>query len=61
MTFQQKSLRIASSIVGATSSEGSTWLTRRLKALESENDRLKRLIAEQMRVIDGLQAFSRQK
>lgn len=34
---------------------------RRLKELESENDRLKRLIAEQMLVIDGLKAFSRKK
>ncbi|WP_155632651.1 IS3 family transposase [Burkholderia cepacia] len=33
--------------------------TRRLKELESENDRLKRLIAEQMLVIDGLKEFSR--
>ncbi|WP_063809924.1 transposase [Burkholderia cepacia] len=32
---------------------------RRLKELESENDRLKRLIAEQMLVIDGLKVFSR--
>lgn len=32
---------------------------RRLKELESENDRLKRLIAEQMLVIDGLKEFSR--
>lgn len=34
---------------------------RRLKDLESENDRLKRLIAEQMLVIDGLKEFSRKK
>lgn len=34
---------------------------RRLKELESENDRLKRLIAEQMLVIDGLKEFSRKK
>lgn len=32
---------------------------RRLKELESENDRLKRLIAEQLLVIDGLKEFSR--
>ncbi|KWF20826.1 transposase [Burkholderia pseudomultivorans] len=34
---------------------------RRLKELESESDRLKRLIAEQMLVIDGLKEFSRKK
>ncbi|MGT0191455.1 IS3 family transposase [Burkholderia pyrrocinia] len=34
---------------------------RRLKELESENDRLKRLIAEQMLVIDGLKEFSPKK
>lgn len=34
---------------------------RRLKELESENDRLKCLIAEQMLVIDGLKEFSRKK
>ncbi|WDD90348.1 IS3 family transposase (plasmid) [Burkholderia sp. FERM BP-3421] len=34
---------------------------RRLKDLESENDRLKCLIAEQMLVIDGLKEFSRKK
>lgn len=34
---------------------------RRFKDLESENDRLKRLIAEQMLVIDGLKEFSRKK
>jgi putative transposase len=34
---------------------------RRLKELESENDRLKRLIAEQLLVIDGLKEFSRKK
>lgn len=34
---------------------------RRRKELESENDRLKRLIAEQMLVIDGLKEFSRKK
>lgn len=34
---------------------------RRPKELESENDRLKRLIAEQMLVIDGLKEFSRKK
>lgn len=33
---------------------------RRLKELESENDRLKRQIAEQM-LIDGLKEFSRKK
>jgi len=31
----------------------------RLKDLESENERLKRLIAEQLLVIDGLKEFSR--
>lgn len=35
--------------------------TRRLKDLESENARLKRLVAEQMLVIDGLKEFSRKK
>jgi putative transposase len=34
---------------------------RRLKDLESENTRLKRLVAEQMLVIDGLKEFSRKK
>lgn len=34
---------------------------RRLKELESENDRLKRLIAEQLLVIDGLKEFNRKK
>ncbi|KVN88994.1 hypothetical protein WJ68_04690 [Burkholderia ubonensis] len=34
---------------------------RRLKELESENDRLKRLITEQMLVIDGLKEVSRKK
>lgn len=34
---------------------------RRLKELESENDRLKRLVAEQLLVIDGLKEFSRKK
>ncbi len=34
---------------------------RRLKDLESENERLKRLIAEQLLVIDGLKEFSRKK
>ena len=34
---------------------------RRLKELESENGRLKRLVAEQMLVIDGLKEFSRKK
>ncbi|AJY11487.1 transposase [Burkholderia cepacia] len=34
---------------------------RRLKELESENDRLERLIAEQMLVSDGLKEFSRKK
>ncbi|AOI99663.1 transposase [Burkholderia sp. LA-2-3-30-S1-D2] len=33
----------------------------RLKDLESENERLKRLIAEQLPVIDGLKEFSRKK
>ena len=32
---------------------------RRLKDLESENERLKRLIAEQLLVIDGLKEFGR--
>ncbi|ENH6337235.1 hypothetical protein ABWH74_000524 [Burkholderia vietnamiensis] len=31
------------------------------RALESENERLKRLIAEQLLVIDGLKEFSRKK
>ncbi|WP_321787649.1 hypothetical protein [Burkholderia pyrrocinia] len=61
MIFRQKSLRIASSIFGTTSSAGWTWLTHRLKALESGNDRLKHLIAEAMQGIDGLKAFSREK
>jgi len=34
---------------------------RRLKELESENERLKRLVAEQLLVIDGLKEFSRKK
>jgi putative transposase len=34
---------------------------RRLKDLETENARLKRLVAEQMLVIDGLKEFSRKK
>lgn len=34
---------------------------RRLKELESENAKLKRLVGEQMLVIDGLKAFSRKK
>jgi putative transposase len=34
---------------------------RRLKDLESENSRLKRLVAEQMLVIDGLKEFGRKK
>lgn len=34
---------------------------RRLKDLESENAKLKRLVAEQMLVIDGLKEFSRKK
>lgn len=33
----------------------------RLKEPESENDRLKRFIAEQMLIIDGLNEFSRKK
>ena len=32
---------------------------RRLKELESENAKLKRMVAEQMLVIDGLKEFSR--
>lgn len=35
--------------------------SRRLKDLESENARLKRLVAEQLLVIDGLKEFSRKK
>ena len=34
---------------------------RRLKELESENGKLKRMVAEQMLVIDGLKEFSRKK
>lgn len=34
---------------------------RRLRELESENAKLKRMIAEQMLVIDGLKEFSRKK
>lgn len=34
---------------------------RRLKDLESENEKLKRLVAEQLLVIDGLKEFSRKK
>ncbi len=36
-------------------------MPRRLKDLESENERLKRLIAEQLLVIDGLKEFGRKK
>ncbi len=35
--------------------------SRRLKELESENGRLKRLVAEQMLVIDGLKEFGQKK
>jgi putative transposase len=35
--------------------------TRRLKDLEAENAKLKRMVAEQMLVIDGLKEFSRKK
>lgn len=35
--------------------------TRKLKELESENAKLKRLVAEQLLVIDGLKEFSRKK
>ena len=34
---------------------------KRLKKLESENNKLKRLLAEQMLVIEGLKDFSRKK
>ena len=34
---------------------------RRLKDRESENDRLKRMVAEQLLVIDGLKELSRKK
>ena len=34
---------------------------KRLKELESENNKLKRLLAEQMLVIEGLKEFSRKK
>lgn len=34
---------------------------RRLKDLESENTRLKRLVAEQMLVIDGMKEIARKK
>lgn len=34
---------------------------KRLKELESENNKLKRLLAEQMLVIEGLKDFSRKK
>lgn len=34
---------------------------RRLKELESENARLKKMVAEQLLVIDGLKEFSRKK
>lgn len=34
---------------------------RRLKELESENAKLKRLVAEQMLVIDGMKEFARKK
>ena len=34
---------------------------RRLKDLESENARLKRLVAEQLLVIDGMKEFARKK
>ena len=35
--------------------------TRRLKDMEAENAKLKRLVAEQLLVIDGLKEFSRKK
>jgi len=35
--------------------------SRRLRELESENAKLKRMVAEQMLVIDGLKEFSRKK
>ena len=34
---------------------------RRLKDLEAENAKLKRMVAEQLLVIDGLKEFSRKK
>lgn len=34
---------------------------RRLRELESENDKLKRMVAEQLLVIDGLNELSRKK
>ena len=34
---------------------------RRLKDMKAENAKLKRLVAEQLLVIDGLQEFSRKK
>jgi putative transposase len=34
---------------------------RRLKELEAENAKLKRMVADQMLVIDGLKEFSRKK
>ena len=34
---------------------------RRLKDMEAENAKLKRLVAEQLLVIDGLKEFSRKK
>ena len=34
---------------------------RRLKELESENNRLKKMLAEQLLVIDGLREFGRKK
>lgn len=34
---------------------------RRLRDLESENDKLKRMVAEQLLVIDGLKELSRKK
>jgi putative transposase len=34
---------------------------RRLRELESENDKLKRMVAEQLLVIDGLKELSRKK
>ena len=41
------------------------WLDKadllKLKALEGENSKLKRLVAEQMLVIEGLKEFSRKK
>ncbi|MDR6396596.1 hypothetical protein J2798_003070 [Herbaspirillum seropedicae] len=34
---------------------------RRLRELDSENDKLKRMVAEQLLVIDGLKELSRKK